>query len=134
MRNIKIEELKFKGKVVSGIGEGRKYVEIYSSVIEDVLGIKPFPGTLNIDVGKDLSPILSKLCAFTIPPPSPKYKPVLAFMGAVEGVNGYFIKPYASIHGGNIIEFITSINMRKTKNLKDGDTVELVIYKFSFTT
>ena len=40
--------LEMIGSVVSGFGEGRKYMRIYSKRLSLILGITPFAGTLNI--------------------------------------------------------------------------------------
>lgn len=128
----KLEKIKFYGRVVPGVGEGSRYVEIYRNIIEEILNIKPYPGTLNIDAGRDLSPIFLRLCAYRIPPPKPQYKPVLAYPGFVEGIPGYIIKPQATVHSWNIVEFITTINMRKELGLKDGDIVEVVVYRLVY--
>lgn len=38
------------GEVVSGLGEGAYYVRQYEPLIEEYLGFKPFPGTLNVKI------------------------------------------------------------------------------------
>lgn len=128
---LKIEEIRLKGIVVSGVGEGRKYVKLYSNVIKEVLGFIPFPGTLNIKVEINIFTLLHKLCSYTIPPPSPEYKPVHAYLGAVEDIVGFFIKPEATIHKTNIIEFIAPVKVRDVKKLNDGDKVLLTFYKLA---
>lgn len=129
--SLRIEKIKLKGIVVSGIGEGRKYVELYKNVIKEVLGFTPFPGTLNIKVEADINTLLHKLCSYTIPPPSPEYKPVHAYLGAVEDIIGFFIRPEATVHKADIIEFIAPVKVRDVKKLSDGDKVLLTFYKLT---
>ncbi len=38
----------FDGEIASGIGEGAYYVKEYASRIEETLGYRPYPGTLNV--------------------------------------------------------------------------------------
>ncbi|MCD6488818.1 MAG: CTP-dependent riboflavin kinase [Desulfurococcales archaeon] len=120
--------VKLVGRVVPGIGEGRYYVNLYRDNIRQILKIDPYPGTLNIDVGVDVSKILADLSAILIPPPSKEFAMVLAYPARVNNVYGYILKPCISIHGWNILEFITEINMREKYGLKDGDHVIVYIW------
>ena len=46
--------MEIKGVVVSGVGEGKWYVEKYLPYFEQTLGFTCFPGTLNMKVSKAL--------------------------------------------------------------------------------
>ena len=121
--------IKLTGKVVSGKGEGRKYIEIYRDVLKRKLDIDPFPGTLNIDVGYDVSKIYLSLNPIIIEPPTNNYKPVYAVPAEIDDIKGYVIKPFATVHGWNILEFIAEISVRDKLSLKDGDLVEVTLIK-----
>lgn len=116
-----------KGIVVSGLGEGAKYVKIYSEQIRRVLGIDPYPGTLNIDVQQDMSKILSLDKAIIIPPPKHGYGLVYAFKAVLMGEKVYVIKPAITIHSWSILEVISSYNLREKLGLRDGMIIELII-------
>lgn len=120
--------VRIKGKIVSGLGVGAKYVELYREVFRNYLGIDPYPGTLNIDIGQDFFILLKKTKAIVVPPPKKEFGCVLAYPGELMGIKIYAIKPCITSHGWNILEIISDRNLRKTLNLKDNDTVEIVIY------
>ncbi|MFH1835474.1 MAG: DUF120 domain-containing protein [Methanobacteriota archaeon] len=42
----------FEGVVATGLGEGAYYVKAYEKEIEKKVGFKPYPGTLNVKLGK----------------------------------------------------------------------------------
>lgn len=120
--------IKLKGKIVSGLGVGAKYVQLYRGVFNKYLGIDPYPGTLNIDIGQDFFIYTKKLKAKIIPPPRKGLGCVLAYPGILMGIKIYVIKPCITNHGWNILEIISDKNLRKTLNLKDNDIVEIIIY------
>ena len=124
---LNIEKIRLRGKVVSGLGVGRKYVELYRQMINKYLGIDPFPGTLNIDVGHDVSEVLAKTTSKLIPPPFPGYGAVIAYKGYIKDIEVYVIKPCITSHGWNILEIISEKNLRKQLKLKDGDELEITI-------
>ena len=122
-----IEKIRIRGKVVSGLGDGKKYVELYREVFNKYLGINPFPGTLNVDVGYDVSELLAKTTSKLIPPPKPEYGAVIVFKGYIKNIEVYLVKPCITRHGWNILEIISEKNLRKELNLKDGDEIEIII-------
>lgn len=125
--------IRLRGRIVSGKGEGKKYVEIYRNVLRRKLGIDPYPGTLNIDVGYDVSKLYLSLKPVIIEPPTNNYKPVYAVPAEIGNIKGYVIKPFATVHGWNILEFIAEINVRHKLGLKDGDIVEVFLIKNPIT-
>jgi riboflavin kinase len=118
-----------KGRVTSGVGEGAKYVRLYRSVIQRYLGIDPYPGTLNIDFGRDISDLLARLKGRLIPPPEEKYVAVIAYRASVNGKIVYAVRPCITKHGWNILEIIADTNLRREFGLRDGDLVEIIIYR-----
>ncbi len=125
------ETIRFLGKVVSGVGEGARYVALYRRVLSLVLGIDPYPGTLNIDVGRNVYRALVFLRPRVIPPPSRGYRPVLAYRARVSRngvyVDGYIVVPCVTVHGENILEFIAETSVREKLGLSDGDEVEVLV-------
>ncbi|OYT40796.1 MAG: riboflavin kinase [Desulfurococcales archaeon ex4484_58] len=116
------------GRVVKGLGEGARYVSLYSSVFEKYLGFKPYPGTLNIDVGRDVSKEFSSIPAILIPPPYDGLGYVLAYEGLIDDLKVYVIKPVITRHKWNILEVISEYNLRQYLNLHDGSIVKITIY------
>ncbi len=123
------DRIVLRGRVISGLGEGAKYVLIYRDIIRRYLGIDPYPGTLNIDFGKDLSDILASISGRMIPPPHNGFVPVIAYRGSMNGLTVYAVRPCITRHGWNVLELIAGVNLRERFGLRDGDQVEIVIYR-----
>jgi riboflavin kinase len=120
------------GKIVSGTRKGGYFVsqKVYSDQFLHILGFKPFPGTLNIEVNeKDLQEIIN----------IPKQK--LNIIHGREGfgdvkcikstlnnkIDGALLFPAKTEHPPKILEFIANENLREDLNLKDGDLVTLIL-------
>ncbi len=117
-----------KGKIVSGLGEGAKYIKLYREQIRKTLGIDPYPGTLNIDVEQDMSKVLPLDKAIIIPPPRAGYGIVYAFKALLAKTEEvYVLKPAITTHSWRILEVISSYNLRRKLGLRDGVIVELTI-------
>ncbi len=116
-----------KGIVVSGLGEGRKYVQLYSNQFKRRIGIIPYPGTLNLRIEKPLGEVLSKHRHIVVEPPSPEYFPVLIYCAKLKGISVYLVRPLVTHHDERIAEIISNKYLRKELGLKDGDQVVLEI-------
>jgi riboflavin kinase len=119
-----------KGKVVSGLGEGRYYISMpqYAKQIKNLLGFKPFLGTLNIKTN-NLEYFLAdkksvKISGFKTKERS--YGDIAAYVVKVCGINGAILIPERSTHTKDIVELIAAVNLRKNLNLKDGDEVKIL--------
>ncbi len=119
--------IRLRGRVVSGLGEGAKYVNIYRRVFLEYLGIDPYPGTLNIDIGSDASNIIPREKAMILPPPTNGYGDVLVYRGVLNDVQVYVIKPVLTRHSWRILEVVSEKYLRKKLGLRDGDEVVLMI-------
>lgn len=125
------------GKVVEGVGEGAKYVKLYQQVLEKVLEITPYPGTLNVqlsslDAQKLKSLLQNHKCKFFIPPPCKVCVHAYAWKVYIKAGEGrcfpaYIVKPAKTIHGDDIIELLSEVCLRKELSLKTGDDVEIYI-------
>lgn len=126
-----------RGKVVKGIGEGRKYVEIYSIEIEKTLGFRPFPGTLNVLLDKEsihkiVSVYNTKPYAVIKPPLKGLadvyvWKCYIAKSGSSNKVESYVVRPAKTVYDVSVVELISSEYIRKRLGLSDGDAVEIVV-------
>lgn len=116
-----------RGRVVRGLGEGSKYVELYKDLLRRALGIEPFPGTLNVVVNSGsldkLQMLLKSKPYAVIEPPSKEYRAVLAWRAKVNGYRAYLIKPLASKHPEQVIELIADINLREYLRIQNGSEV-----------
>jgi riboflavin kinase len=125
----------FKGKVVSGIGEGRYYTEQsgYVEQFKEKLGFVPFPGTLNVEieyVERNKLRLLKDHRAINIDEFRTRNRTfggVRCFRAKIDSSDGAIVLPVRS-HYSNILEFISKDYLRDNLNLKDGDRVNIEIY------
>ena len=129
------ERIFFKGKVVSGLGEGRYYTEQsgYAKQFKEKLGFVPYPGTLNVEiehVEKNKLRLLKNHPAISIDEfktSNRTFGAVSCFKAEINGVNGAIVLPLRS-HYSNILEFISPTFLRDKLNLEDGDLIDIVIF------
>ena len=125
----------FKGKVISGLGEGRYYTEQggYIEQFKNKLGFVPYPGTLNVEieyVERNKLRLLKDHRAINIDEFKTKNRTfggVRCFRAKIEGTDGAIVLPLRS-HYSNILEFISKDFLREKLNIKDGDGVKIIIY------
>ena len=125
----------FKGKAVSGIGEGRYYTEqdVYVEKFKEKLGFVPYPGTLNVEieyVERNKLRLLKDPRAINIEEFKTKNRTfggVRCFRAKINDIDGAIVLPLRS-HYSNILEFISKDFLRGNLNLKDGEEVNIVIY------
>jgi len=115
--------MKFLGKLVSGLGEGSFYVKKYGSIFRKKLGFLPFPGTLNLEVVK--VPELARGLSLS---PGGDLKSVHCYRASLKA-NGreiacVLVRPEATRHPKNIVEFVAPVDIRQTLNVRDGDFLE----------
>ncbi len=126
------EKLEISGSIVTGLGEGRYYMELegYKKQIREKLGFVPYPGTLNIEVDekwkKDqlmgIEPVLIKGFANK----DRTYGDIYAYPGKLEGDRCAVVVPLRSSHGPKILEIISGFDIRKKLNKKDGDKIVVI--------
>jgi riboflavin kinase len=130
-------ELKFKGKVVSGLGEGKIFLSIkyYEEQISQKMGFLPYPGTLNLTL-YDRTSIENRIMLDSIPGILiPEYKFEDRVLGAVKmfpaTVNSIspaaIVIPLRTVHPKSVIEVISPYFIRDKLMLKDGDEVEVIV-------
>jgi len=125
----------FKGKVISGMGEGRYYTEQsgYVEQFKEKLGFIPYPGTLNVEieyVERNKLRLLKNSKAIIIEEFKTKNRSfggVRCFKAKINGSEGAIVLPLRS-HYSNILEFISADYLRQRLNLKDGNSVKIIIY------
>jgi len=123
------------GIVTSGIGEGRFYVQIqkYNQVFTNLLGKKPFPGTLNIAVDKDdyreflLNQKFTRIEGFRTKERSfgwiDCFRVKIKLEKINKHINGFIIMPERTTHPENIAEIIAPVYLRGELKLRDNDKV-----------
>ena len=125
----------FRGKVVSGMGEGKYYTEQkgYVDQFKKKLGFIPYPGTLNVEIEyieRNKLRLLRSCGGIAIEEFETKnrtFGSVLCFNAKVNNREGAIVLPKRS-HYSNVLEFISPHYLREQLNLKDNDEVEIIIY------
>ncbi len=125
----------FKGKVVSGMGEGKYYTEQrgYVDQFKNKLGFVPYPGTLNVEieyVERNKLRLLKNYGGIVIDEFKTKnrtFGSVLCLNATINNCKGAIVLPKRS-HYSNILEFISPHYLREKLHLKDGGGVKMIIY------
>ena len=127
----KLATVRLVGRVVSGCGEGRKYLQLnwVQQQISETLGFHPFLGTLNLQLDHESAKLRRQLnanaamCVCT----SEGYRAGLLFKAAIVGMACGVIIPQIENYPDDRLEVVSSLNLRKTLRLSDGDTVEVTV-------
>lgn len=120
------------GDIISGMGEGRYYMELsgYKNQFRERLGFKPYPGTLNLKLKTEediqARQILKDLEGIEIEgfvSGKRTFGPVKCFMAKIDGIKGAVIIPMRTHHGLNTLEVVAPENIRDRLGLSEGDTL-----------
>ncbi|MEN4006872.1 MAG: DUF120 domain-containing protein [Methanobacteriaceae archaeon] len=122
--------MEIKGIVTSGQGKGAYFMSqpVYQTQFKEKLNFTPFPGTLNIEIGeKEVDSIHSiPQDKLTNIEGKGNFGDVLLIKAILnDDIDGAIVFPKKTTHGENILEFITSINLKESLGIKNGDEVKL---------
>ncbi|MEM2557140.1 MAG: DUF120 domain-containing protein [Candidatus Bathyarchaeia archaeon] len=122
-----------KGRVFSGLGEGRKFASLkwFRRKIMEMLGFEPYPGTLNLlltgEVSSTLSELFGKFLGYEIYPED-GYLPGRVYRVLIlPDIPGAIVRPCIPNYPKNVVEVIAPIQLREALGLKDGDEVKVKI-------
>jgi riboflavin kinase len=120
------------GRVFTGRGEGRKYVELswVKQQIMEKLSFDPYPGTLNLRLDEENMKrrvLLEKdaklrLCH------SEGYCTGLLFKASVDSVACGVVIPQVENYPDDVFEVVASVNLRQKLGLQDRDSVEVTVF------
>ncbi len=121
-----------KGKVKSGIGEGKYYMSLpqYHSQFKSKLGFKPYTGTLNIKL-KDRSQLLEfinstqSILISGFKTKDRTYGSIKCYKVKIKDLEGAIIIPERATHPEDIIEIIAPVYLRGYYNLKNNNSLEV---------
>lgn len=126
--------LRFRGAVVSGLGEGRYYLSQPGYVVQftERLGYTPYPGTLNVKVpGDDLTTIGSvrhwsgiRIDGFQAS--GRTFGGATCYPARLNGRSCHLIVPDRT-HHKDVVEFIAKEYLRDALRIKDSDPIDVVI-------
>ena len=124
--------MKINGKVTSGLGKAAYFLsqDFYTKEFIKNCGFKPYPGTLNIVVEDEFLDEINQIkdnCDNLIKPD--EGFGAVRYIEAVlnDTFKGAIVFPAKTDHDENYLEFIYKDKLRDLLNLKDGDSVFLII-------
>ena len=125
-----------KGKIATGLGKASDFTEIpwAKTAFRDVLGVDPYPGTVNIIVSsaEDLA-AWSRVKATTgtvIKPPQPDWCNAFCYKALIAGkITAAIVLPDVAEYPAAQVELIAAVNVRESLSLSDGDPVAIEIYE-----
>ncbi|HET6405338.1 MAG TPA: DUF120 domain-containing protein [Candidatus Thermoplasmatota archaeon] len=128
------ERVTIRGRVVTGLGEGRYYIsrEGYRKAFGRLLGFDPYPGTLNIEVEpidrekvaelKDMEGLMIQ----EFQSEGRTFGAVKCFRAELLGVEAAAIFPLRS-HHVHVLELISPYGLREKLSLADGTEVQVTL-------
>lgn len=120
------------GTVVSGIGEGTSYLSLsgYVSQFQNLLGMTPFPGTLNIRLDKASTLRVQNLSGNGgvlikgFRDDDRTYGWVRCYGATLHpDIDCYMIRLERTRHAAEIVELVAPYNLRRRADIKDGSSV-----------
>jgi riboflavin kinase len=120
-----------EGKIRSGRGEGKKYIgmEVYQKAFQEILGYRPFPGTLNLEVDEEEREKFEKRTESEeitdVYRDGDRLSDVDVFPCRIEGIECAALNLEKTDHPYSILEVVAPVELREKLSLEDGDTVRI---------
>jgi CTP-dependent riboflavin kinase len=130
--------MKITGTIKSGVGKGAFFTQVDWVVrqCEELLGYKPFPGTLNVHVRDEDLDMLEEFFAShdcALVPDDPKFCAANVKKVKINGITAAVVLPSEDVrvHENRVIELIASCSLKEELGLGDGDAVTIEELKAS---
>jgi len=129
------EIIKVRGTITTGIGESKLFTETpwVRKQFRKKLGIDPYPGTLNIIVlPEDINKLdaIHNMKGIEIVPEDVNYCTGKSFIALINGkIRGAVIIPQVPNYPEAQLEIISTEYIKQSLSFKDGDVIEVEIYK-----
>ena len=124
-------KIELSGKVFTGQGEGRKYVERpwVRSQIEEKLGFTPYVGTLNLKLSPESEQQRRELekSAFLRVCASEGCCSGIIFKASIGALECAVVIPEVEGYPKDVLEIIAWTNLRERLRLQDGDEVTVTV-------
>jgi CTP-dependent riboflavin kinase len=124
--------MKISGIIKSGVGKGAFFTQVDWVVkqCEDMLGYKPFPGTLNVHVCDEDLGDLEKFFESTdcvLQPDDPSFCAANVKKVKVNDIPAAVVLPSEDVrvHENRVIEVIAPCSLKEALGLDDGDNVTI---------
>jgi riboflavin kinase, archaea type len=124
-------KLELTGKVVSGHGEGKKYLELawVQRQMSEKLGFKPYPGTVNLLLDEEdveRKRLLKENAALKIC--SDGFCTGLLYKASIGELTCGIIIPQVASYLDEELEIVADVNLRQKLNLHNGDMVKVTVF------
>jgi CTP-dependent riboflavin kinase len=126
------------GKVVSGVRKAAYFTQLdwVQEQCKEKLGFKPYPGTLNVEISEESLPVVEALQreqGIELNPPDTEFCAARAMLLSVGSVAAAIIIPAEDVrvHGKNIVEVISPLRLKDALQVKDGDSLTLIVKKLT---
>ena len=126
-----LKKMKLSGKVFSGRGGGKKFLELpwVKQQVKEKLGFTPYHGTLNVRLSEESirrRKLLESTASMEICPAEGycSGKIFKAFVGVLECA---IVIPDVAGYPENVLEIIASTNLREKLQLADGDKIAVTV-------
>jgi riboflavin kinase len=133
----KTRPITFRGRVFTGLGEGAYYVSVegYKKQFMRLLGFRPFPGTLNLELEPSETELRKQLKFLDgievkgFRDGKRTYGPVKCFRARIDDrLEAGALEIERTHHGAAVLEVISPLHLRRVLSLKDGDPVAVTVY------
>ena len=126
------KRLRLRGTVVSGSGEGAKFVGLswVKKQITEKLGFNPYPGTLNIRLSEESAEIkrlLDKAKSIEISSIANFCRGKCYRASLKNHVKCAIVIPDVPNYPEDVLEIVAPVNLREKLQLKDGDHIEIEV-------
>jgi riboflavin kinase len=129
------DEIVIRGQIVTGLGEGAYYIDIYSTKLRNALGFKPHLGTLNVKVTDDDSRKAVSRMKNSPPLVLPGFRHKGRTFGDVicyrvkvnDELEGAVVIAQRTHHSEDILEVVAPVDIRQTLKLTDDDNIKLTL-------
>ena len=127
--------ISLRGAVTSGLGQGAYFVglEWVRTIIQELIGFDPYPGTLNlrlVDVETCLAwrGIRAGPALLLTPPPPEQCGARLIPVVVAPDIPAAVVVPDVTRYGDDMLEIVAAIHVRSRLGLQDDDRVTVRVY------
>ena len=127
------KKITITGRIVSGEQKGAFFTQLdwVQAQCRKIVGFRPFPGTLNLEIEEEKIPLVDALLqrnGIPLVPPDSNFCTGQVYPVSIMGVPGAIVAPAEEVqsHGKNIVELIASTYLRDALDVDDGDEILLV--------
>jgi riboflavin kinase len=136
------DNIVIEGRLVTGIGEGAYYVDVYAQKLREALGFKPHLGTLNVKViDEDSRRAIGRMR--NTPPlvvngfrhKGRTFGDVICYRVKVNNeIEAAIVMAQRTHHSEDILEVVAPVNIRETLNIGDDSDITLTVIPLHMVT